>query len=118
VKKRIKVKRVYDLPTKEDGSRILVDRIWPRGLKKEDLKLDDWIKEVAPSTELRKWFAHQPEKWEEFKKKYFVELKKKRNLCEELLTKRENNITLLYSAKDKRHNQAIALREFLGKEIL
>jgi uncharacterized protein YeaO (DUF488 family) len=118
MKKKIKVKRVYDEISGSDGTRILVDRIWPRGIKKEYLKLDSWVKEIAPSTELRKWFSHKPEKWEGFRKKYFIELKKKKNLCEELIANGKNNITLLYSAKDKKHNQAIALKEFLEKEIL
>jgi uncharacterized protein YeaO (DUF488 family) len=117
MEKKIKIKRVYDKTSKDDGIRILVDRIWPRGIKKEELKLDNWVKEIAPSNELRKWFSHKPEKWEEFKIKYFKELKQKKSLCEGLLTK-ENNITLLYSAKDKEHNQAVALKEFLEEEIL
>lgn len=117
MKKKIRVKRVYNSATKEDGIRILVDRIWPRGLKKEDIKLDEWVKEVAPSTELRKWFSHEHKKWEGFRKKYFEELKKKKHLCKKL-AKGNNNITLLYSAKDTEHNQAIVLKEFLEEEIL
>jgi uncharacterized protein YeaO (DUF488 family) len=117
MKKKIKIKRVYDSAAKEDGTRILVDRIWPRGLKKEDIKLDEWVKEIAPSTELRKWFSHEPEKWKDFRKKYFEELGKKKHFCKELLEKGNNSITLLYSAKDRKHNQAMALKEFLEKEI-
>jgi uncharacterized protein YeaO (DUF488 family) len=115
--KRIKIKRVYDKAEKEDGVRILVDRIWPRGIKKKDLKVDDWFKEIAPSTELRKWFSHDPVKWKSFKKKYFTELKKKKSLCNELLKKGKTNLTLLYSAKDIENNQAAALKEFLESEL-
>lgn len=117
MKKKIRIKRVYEKVSSGDGIRILVDRIWPRGVKKEDLKPDYWIKEIAPSTELRKWFSHEPDKWEKFKKKYFSELKEKKSVCRDLLDKGEN-ITLLYSARDEKYNQAAALKEFLKKEIL
>ncbi len=114
---KIKIKRVYDKSEKTDGYRILVDRIWPRGIKKNELIYNEWLKEIAPSTELRKWFAHDPGKWEEFKSKYFSELKNKKSLSSQILKNGNNTITLLYSAKDIKHNQAVALKEFLEKEI-
>ena len=114
---QIKTKRVYEDYEAGDGVRILVDRIWPRGIKKESVKIDLWMKEIAPSGELRKWFAHDPAKWNDFKKKYFTELKVNKELCEELKGKAKNTLTLLYSAKDVEHNQASALKEFLDKNF-
>jgi|SRR5690554_1257158 len=115
---KIKIKRVYDEVSKDDGTRILVDRIWPRGIKKDELKIDDWLKDIAPSTELRKWFAHDPDKWESFQKKYYSELKKKKPLLKELLKKSKKNLTLLYSAKDTERNQAVVIKKFLEKELI
>lgn len=111
---RLSVKRAYEPPAKEDGLRILVDRVWPRGISRENLKLYRWEKELAPSTELRKWFAHDPAKWFEFKRRYFEELQKSEPLVVKLrdLT-RKHVVTLLYGAKSKEYNQAVALREFL-----
>lgn len=111
----LKVKRVYDTPEKDDGFRILVDRLWPRGVSKERAKLDLWMKDVAPSNELRKWFGHDPKKWEEFKNKYLNELKDKKELIKQLKTleKQNDNVTLLYSAKDEQHNNAEVLLEVL-----
>ena len=114
---QIKTKRVYEDYEAGDGVRILVDRIWPRGIKKESVKIDLWMKEIEPSGELRKWFAHDPAKWNDFKKKYFTELKVNKELCEELKGKAKNTLTLLYSAKDVEHNQASALKEFLDKNF-
>jgi uncharacterized protein YeaO (DUF488 family) len=113
----IKIKRVYESPAEEDGFRVLIDRLWPRGLAKEKAKLDLWIKEVAPSDELRKWFSHDPEKWEEFKKKYLQELSAKQALLTKIrqLEKEQGTVTLLYSAKDTEHNNAVALKEILKK---
>lgn len=113
----IKIKRSYEKPSKEDGYRILVDRLWPRGVSKDEAKIDLWLKEIAPSNELRKWFLHDPKKWEHFKSKYRNELKEKTELIGELkkIEKEKKTITLLYSAKDEQHNNVIALSEILKK---
>src|SRR5690606_3004984 len=103
----IKVKRVYEEPKRNDGMRVLVDRLWPRGIKKDEIKLDEWLKDLAPSAELRKSFAHDPDKWTVFKSEYFKELRNKemKEMVEQLVTMAEEgkNITLLYSAKDEVH---------------
>ncbi len=117
MKRKISVKRIYEGYSPQDGIRILVDRLWPRGIKKEEAKIDLWLKEIAPSNELRNWFSHDQEKWNEFRKKYFGELKKKMSLCEELLSNGKSSFTLLYGAKDKEHNQAVVLKEFLEKNF-
>jgi uncharacterized protein YeaO (DUF488 family) len=111
----IKIKRVYEKPAKEDGWRVLVDRLWPRGMKKEAAHLDVWMKDVAPSDALRKWFGHKPENWSEFQKKYRSELGKKKELVAELkkMAKEHGTLTLLYGAKDEEHNQAVVLAEAL-----
>jgi uncharacterized protein YeaO (DUF488 family) len=111
----IKIKRVYEKPAKEDGWRVLVDRLWPRGMKKEAAHLDVWMKDVAPSDALRKWFGHKPEKWSEFQKKYRVELAKKNELVAELkkMAKEHGTLTLLFGAKDEEHNQAVVLADAL-----
>ena len=112
----IRIKRVYDEPEKSDGVRVLVDRIWPRGLSKERAGLDQWLKEIAPSTALRKWFGHDPEKWAEFKHKYFSELDAKEDLVHWLWDKsKEGHVTLLYGAKDEKNNNAAALMEYLER---
>ena len=116
--KHIKMKRVYDKDERTDGRRILVDRLWPRGIKKEDAKIDDWIKDIAPSDSLRKWFGHDPEKWKEFKKKYFDELKNKKELLKEIIDKSKTNLTLIYAAKDSEHNNAAALKEYINKNLI
>ena len=111
---KVKIKRVYEEPKKSDGKRILVDRLWPRGLRKAEVKVDLWLKEIAPSTALRKWFSHEPSKWEEFKKRYSVELDKNNeqiSLLEREVS--EGKVTLVYGAKDQEHNGAVVLREFL-----
>jgi uncharacterized protein YeaO (DUF488 family) len=111
----IKIKRVYDAVDQEDGIRFLVDRLWPRGIAKESLKADFWLKNVAPSTELRQWFAHDPAKWGEFRRKYFAELKASPRWWKPIIeAEREGAVTLLYSANDPAHNNAVALREFLS----
>jgi uncharacterized protein YeaO (DUF488 family) len=110
----VNIKRVYEEPKKSDGKRILVDRLWPRGLRKAEVKVDLWLKEIAPSTALRKWFSHEPSKWEEFKKRYSVELEKNNeqiSLLEREVS--EGKVTLVYGAKDREHNGAVVLREFL-----
>jgi uncharacterized protein YeaO (DUF488 family) len=113
----VNIKRVYEEPKKSDGKRILVDRLWPRGLTKAEVKVDLWLKEIAPSTALRKWFSHEPSKWEEFKKRYSVELEKNNeqiSLLEREVS--EGKVTLVYGAKDQEHNGAVVLREFLERK--
>ncbi len=111
---KIGIKRIYDEVDGKDGYRILVDRIWPRGLKKEDAQVDEWNKDIAPSTELRKWFGHEPKKYGDFSKKYRKELDSKSEELEQIrnVAKRQK-VTLLYAAKDKKHNQALVLQEVL-----
>jgi uncharacterized protein YeaO (DUF488 family) len=110
----VKIKRVYDGESPEDGKRILIDRLWPRGIRKEAIRIDEWLKEVAPSSELRGWFAHDPSKWEEFKKRYYRELREKAPLVEALRRQaKRGTLTLLYSAKDEEHNNAVALQELI-----
>lgn len=110
----IRIKRAYASPSAGDGARILVDRIWPRGLRKADAALDGWLKEVAPSTPLRQWFGHDPARWQEFRRRYRAELATKDTLVEELRERaRKERLTLIYSAKDDEHNQAVVLREVL-----
>jgi len=116
MQKNIKTKRIYEKTNKQDGVRILIDRLWPRGIKKEEADIDEWIKDLAPSDNLRKWFAHDPNKWEKFKNKYFAELDRNKKLCKELINKGKVNITLVYSAKDKEHNNAVALKDYLEKK--
>ena len=111
----INIKRVYEKPTQEDGTRILVDRLWPRGLTKEKAGVDVWLKEIAPSTALRQWFGHDPDKWAEFQKRYHEELKK--NPAQVALLKeqaKKGGVTLVYGAKDEEHNEALLLKELLG----
>lgn len=111
---QIRIKRVYEKPEKSDGTRILVDRLWPRGLTKEGARIDLWLKEIAPSTELRLQFCHDVDKWSEFQKEYLRELEQKTELLEVIQTRRsEGPVTLLYSAKDTEHNNAMVLRDFL-----
>lgn len=110
------LKRVYEEALPDDGKRFLVERLWPRGIKKENLKLDDWLKEVAPSGDLRKWFSHDPQKWKRFKELYFEELN--RDGSEINVLKKyvhTGKATLLYSSKDTEHNNAVALKEYLEK---
>lgn len=113
----IKIKRVYDPPSEEDGYRILIDRLWPRGLTKEKANINRWLKEIAPSNELRKWFQHDPLKWEEFKRRYQRELKDKQELLHKIkeLEKEKHVVTLVFSAKATEFSNAVALREFLKK---
>ncbi len=110
----IRVKRAYAPATKRDGTRYLVDRMWPRGVKKDALSIEAWLKELGPSTELRKWFGHDPARWAEFKKRYFKELGRKEELWGPIRSAaRKHTVTLVYGARDEEHNQAVALREFL-----
>ena len=110
----IRLKRVYEAPSAEDGKRILVDRVWPRGLRRADAAIDCWLKEIAPSTELRHWFGHAPGRWSEFQRLYRAELKRKGSLVQELQKAAEAGpVTLLYAARDERHNQAVVLCDVL-----
>ncbi len=110
----LKLKRVYEKPEKTDGKRILIDGLWPRGLTKEKAKVDIWMKEAAPSAELRKWFGHDPQKWPEFKKKYRGELKSKKEFLNRIRSLAEKGtVTILYGSKEERFNNANALKGFL-----
>lgn len=112
----IKAKRAYEKPSKEDGLRILVERLWPRGITKEHAKIDLWLKEIAPSPELRKWFGHDPAKWEEFRRRYWAELRQRKDLIRRLKQKiREGQVTFVYAARDKEHNSAMILRAFVER---
>ena len=105
------LKRVYDKTAPEDGVRFLVERLWPRGIKKTDLRLDDWLKDVAPSAALRRWFSHDPQKWTEFQKRYFAELDSHPEACEPIRSAaRHGLVILVYSSHDTEHNNAVALR--------
>ena len=108
----IKIKRVYEQPDKDDGRRILVDRLWPRGLTKEKASVNLWLKDIAPSTELRKWFGHDPNKWGDFKERYLIELKENTEQIRLLKQEIEKGmVTLVYGAKDAEHNEALVLQE-------
>ena len=114
----IQIKRVYDPPAETDGARYLVDALWPRGMKKEILHLDGWLKDLAPSTALRQWFGHEPERWEEFRRRYREELQDKPNAWGVLVeAARHGPVTLLYAARDTEHNQAVVLKTFLGEVL-
>lgn len=115
---RIKIKRVYEKPDKQDGFRILVDRLWPRGLTKEKASVDLWLKEIAPTTALRKWFAHDPEKWNDFTKKYIAEIKANKEPLAILKEKmKEGVVTILYGARDQQHNEAVVLLDYVSFEL-
>lgn len=112
----ITIKRVYEAPSPSDGKRILVDRLWPRGLTKEEAGIDLWLKDIAPSTELREWFGHDPEKWPEFEKRYREELATNTEAVAELHEAvKAGPATLLYGAKDEAHNNAVVIKDFLEK---
>ncbi len=113
----IRIERIYNAST-GGGFRILVDRLWPRGLRKDEVKVDLWQKEIAPSNELRKWFGHDPDKWNEFRKRYFQELDNKKELVDRIIAKaREGDVILLYGAKDEEHNNAVALKEYIETKM-
>jgi len=115
---RVRVKRIYEDRAVADGVRVLVDRVWPRGMTKSKARVDLWLKSVAPSTEVRKWFDHDPKKWAGFKKRYFAELDAGPGGLDELLVRaRDGVVTLVYSARDERHNQAVALGEYLNARL-
>ena len=110
----IKLKRAYEAVAEDDGQRILVERLWPRGVTKEKAKIDLWMKEISPSPELRKWFGHDPEKWTEFRRRYSSELEKQPDLIEQLRQKaRKGVVTFVYAARDEQHNSALLLKEFV-----
>ena len=114
----IQAKRVYDPATHDDGARFLVDRLWPRGVKKESLQIEQWLKEAAPSDALRHWFAHDPEKWNEFRRRYFAELDGRVDAWRPIVeAARRGNVTLLYSARDTKHSNAAALKEYMKKRL-
>ncbi|HRP52868.1 MAG TPA: DUF488 family protein [Fluviicola sp.] len=114
----IHIKRIYEKPDLADGYRILIDRLWPRGIRKETASIDEWSKDLAPSSELRKWFNHQDERFEEFQKRYIEELTKKQELILKIIAlSRIKPITLLYGAKNKTHNQAVVLLDYLKKFV-
>jgi uncharacterized protein YeaO (DUF488 family) len=111
----IRIKRAYEEPDREDGERILVDRLWLRGLTKEKARIDLWLKDVAPSTELRKWFEHDPAKWAEFRSRYLEELKRNKEPLSLLRQEAaKGTVTLVYGAKDQQHNEAVILQELLS----
>jgi uncharacterized protein YeaO (DUF488 family) len=114
IKPDIRLKRAYEPPSQEDGLRILVDRLWPRGLRKAESAIDRWLKDIAPSTELRRWFGHDPSRWDEFRRRYRDELAARLDLLDELRSlAREHRLTLVYAARDEHHNDAIVLRDML-----
>jgi len=111
----IQLKRIYEDPSEDDGYRVLVDRLWPRGVSKDAARLDEWCKDIAPSSELRKWFDHDPEKFKDFAKRYKTELAGRKEVVASLLDiTQHQRLTLLYAAKDEEHNHAIVLKEFLN----
>lgn len=114
---KIRLKRVYEERSAEDGVRVLVERLWPRGLTKERAGVDVWLKEIAPSPELRKWYGHDPAKWEEFKRRYVEELRRNPEVVGELreLARKKGGVTLVFAARDEERNSAVVLREFLGR---
>lgn len=114
IDERVKLKRAYESPAADDGTRVLIDRLWPRGVKKTDAAIDCWIKELAPSTELRKWFGHDPARWEEFRRRYAAEIHAHRDELDRLRDLiLQGAVTLVYSAHDEAHNDAVVLREIL-----
>jgi uncharacterized protein YeaO (DUF488 family) len=112
--RRLRIKRIYDAPARGDGHRVLVDRLWPRGISKRRAKLDEWLPELAPSAELRKWFGHDPARWQEFRERYRAELVRKAALTARIRHRAlDQPVTLLYSARDPLHNQAVVLKQFI-----
>ena len=113
--KNLKIKRAYDRPAAADGTRILVDRLWPRGVKKEEAAIDLWAKDLAPSTDLRKWFGHDPKRWTEFKRRYIAELHQHAELLDDLRALADRGrVTLIYAARDQEHNEAVIIRDMLA----
>jgi uncharacterized protein YeaO (DUF488 family) len=114
---KITVKRVYDEALPSDGWRVLVDRIWPRGISREKLKHDVWLSAIAPSAELRKWFGHDPARWTEFRARYYAELRNNRDVVSQLLEPAHDRLTLVYAAKDVQFNNAVALKSYLERQL-
>jgi uncharacterized protein YeaO (DUF488 family) len=111
----VKIERIYESASPDDGKRIYIDRLWPRGMKKEEVKIDEWIKEISPSDSLRKWFGHDPSKYAEFKRRYTKELEKHSEILERIKKEaKKETVTLLFSAKDVEHNNATVLKELLS----
>ena len=114
----IKLKRVYEAAASSDGSRVLVERLWPRGVRKASLRIDAWLKEIGPSNDLRRWFAHDPKKWDVFRERYFAELDSKPKVWKGLVqAARRGPITLIYSSRDPEHNNAVALKDYLQTKM-
>lgn len=115
----IKIKRVFEKPSSDDGYRVLVDRLWPRGISRKEAAIDLWLREVAPSNDLRKWFGHVPEKWTEFQKKYEQELDQNESVTKKIkeILHRETVVTLVYAAKDELHNQAVVIRKYFSQSV-
>jgi uncharacterized protein YeaO (DUF488 family) len=112
--RNVKLKRAYEPPVADDGTRILIDRLWPRGISKERAAIDQWMKDISPSTELRKWFGHDPARWDEFRRRYAQEVHKNNDLLDQLRSlARHGPITLVYSAHDEKHNDAVELRKLI-----
>lgn len=112
--KNVRLKRAYELATRSDGTRILVDRLWPRGVKKTEIKIDEWMKEISPTARLRKWFGHDPARWPEFRRRYKAELRRHPDELERLRAfARQGPLTLVFSAHDEAHNDAVVVREVL-----
>ncbi len=115
---KVRLKRAYDPPAADDGKRILIDRLWPRGVKKADAAIDEWMKEIAPSTTLRKWFGHDPARWEEFRRRYIKELRQHPEQLKRLrILARQGPVTLIFSAHDEVHNDAVVLRGLLVRDM-
>lgn len=113
----LKLKRVYEKPSKADGVRVLVERLWPRGLRKEQAKVDLWLRDIAPSPELRVWFGHDPARWRQFQRRYWKELKDRPEALDALRQKtRAGTVTLVYAARDEEHNGALALKQYLERK--
>ncbi len=114
----VQIKRVYDPSSRTDGTRLLVERLWPRGVKKASLEIKSWLKDVAPSAELRKWFSHDPAKWDEFRSRYFAELEANPDAWQPIMeAANRGTVTLIYSSHDTEHNNAVALEEFLSRHL-
>ena len=114
----MRLRRAYDPAGRDDGYRVLVDRLWPRGVRRDDLHVDEWCKDVAPSTELRRWFGHDPSRWPEFRRRYFEELREKEQVWRPLLSRaRRGRVTFVYAARDEARNGAVALKQFLDRRL-
>jgi uncharacterized protein YeaO (DUF488 family) len=114
----IMLKRAYEKPSAEDGKRILVERLWPRGVRKEEAGIDQWLKEIAPSNELRKWYSHDPSKWSEFKRRYWIELDAKKDVLLNIAKQaKEGKVTFVFGSKEEKLNNAAALKEYIESQL-